>query len=286
LLAITFAGNSCLAAEPLKGTVEEGVVMPSRDVLPKAIEPMPIPVFKPKLAPQQGAIDSNKLQGAAEDTALKGRAEDSGNGKLMPGVPGKEDDVLKGRAEDSGNSKLMPAMPAKVDKANAPLSGKVDAKNTPLQASASKDDGPDPDEEDQLLMVEWDRWRNRFLWSVQSGIQEILDNPTEATLRWDERKQAMVSKFPLGTMAWFSCQITPDKQIVNLKLMRSSGYPGYDDAVLESVRALQGSSILRYPPRSKRRIVTQVAGVKTADTGEYKYFKFGDVEHQRRTVGR
>lgn len=249
--------------------------MPSRDVLPKTIEPMPAPVLsKPKLSPMQGTADDNTLKGGVKDQGLQGSVEDSHN--TMKPLPGKVDDSqkppLSGAVQDAGN-------PLKS------LPGKSDPKPV-LQGSASKDEGADPDEQDRELMVQWDKWRNRFLWSVQSGIQEILENPTDATLRWDEQKQAMVSKFPLGTIAWFSCQITPDKQIVNLKLLHPSGYAGYDQAVLEAVRALQGSSILRYPTSSRRKIVTQIAGVKTAETGGYNYFKFGDVERQHHPGGR
>ncbi len=31
--------------------------------------------------------------------------------------------------------------------------------------------------DDQELQVEWDKWRNKFLWAVQSGVQEGSQQP-------------------------------------------------------------------------------------------------------------
>jgi len=90
-----------------------------------------------------------------------------------------------------------------------------------------------------------------------------------------------VMRFPLGTTAWFSCQVTNDKHIVNLKLMHSSGFPNFDEAVLKAVKELEGSAILRYPSRSHRQIVSQVAGIKTSESSQPQYFHFGDVEKYR-----
>jgi hypothetical protein len=127
-------------------------------------------------------------------------------------------------------------------------------------------------------MVAWDVWRNKFLWSIQSNMQEEMNNPDDAALRWDPENQVLLAKFPLGISAWFTCQVSNDKHITNYKLVRSSGYPNYDKAVANSVKNLEGSSILKFPMKSRRLSVTQVAGIKTSDTGERKFQKFGDVE--------
>lgn len=218
-----------------------------------------MPVVKPK-APQQGRAESGEGFGAGKLDKLKGQA-----GK----------DALSGKVEVNG--------------VGQPLTGRLDPRTGKLQGSASKTDSElsagvedaDPDAGDQELQVEWDRWRNRFLHAVQSGMQEAMNNPTEETVRWDANKQAMVSRFPMGTIAWFSCQITPDLRIHHIKLLHTSGYPAYDRAVLDAIDSLQGSSILHYPRGSKRMVVTQMAGIKTAEQSEYRNFHFGDVERQK-----
>jgi hypothetical protein len=192
--------------------------------------------------------------------------------KIQGNVDKTDKGALSGNAEDEDDGQLQ-SMKAKPDS------------NGVLKGNASLEDGAlskqDPDADDQELQVQWDRWRNRFLQAVQSGVQEALNNPSETNLRWDPQTQMMVIRFPLGTVAWFSCQITDQRQIKNIKLLHSSGFPNYDKAVLESVQSLDGSSILKYPARSRRSVVSQMAGVKTSESSEQQYFHFGDVERYR-----
>lgn len=237
--------ESAMADEPLKGGVEETGVAPVKSE-PINLMPMPVPV-----------VPDTKLEGNAKSDQLKGGTE--------------QNDLTGGVNDEGGDLK--------------PGQGKLDKRKQPLQGSAAIDDSnlasQDPDLEDQELQVEWDKWRNRFLWAVQSGVQEVLNNPDESMLRFDPNKNAVVMRFPLGTTAWFSCQVTPDRRVVNLKLMKSSGFPGFDNAVIESVKNLEGTSILRYPKRSRRRVVSQVAGIKTSSSSEQQYFHFGDTERVR-----
>lgn len=207
-----------------------------------------VPMATPVLPPK-------KLQGNVEhaDKILQGNAEDEdGNLKGLAGQADKNDKVLKARVQDNS-----------------------------LGAS-------DPDTVDQELMVQWDKWRNRFLWAVQSGVQDILNNsddPNDSNVHWDPRRQAIVRQFPLGTEAWFHCQIRSDRKIVNFKLLQSSGYPNYDKAVEEAVAALQDSAILRFPAKSRRERVSQDAGIKTAESSQTEFFHFGDVEKYRTPGG-
>lgn len=243
--ALIGANGTPVWCDPLKATIQEDAIEPSRDVLPKGIEPMPIPVVP--LKPEKAGTDASKLKGNLQDQGLNGQ-EDAASSDTSP---------LSGRADQNG-----------------PLKG---------QALDDRMGGIpiDPDADDKQLMVEWDRWRNHFLWAVQSGMQELLNDPNETNLRWDPRANAMVARFPLGTTAWFYCQVTPDRRVINLRITHSSGHPNYDHAVLEAINNLVGSSILRYPTGSRRKIVAQSAGIKTADSSEFRYFKFGDIEHQR-----
>ena len=259
LLALLLnSAPASFADEPLQGHVEETGIEPSTLAPPKPIEPLPVPVLPAKKRKHAGA-EQSALPGEAQEDALQGNVRQ---------------DALPGGVEDSA-ANLTPGQ------------GKIDPTTGMLKGSASKEgaglEQGDPDEQDQELMIEWDRWRNRFLTAVQSGMEDRLNTDEESTLRWDPARQVMVSRsrYPLGISAWFSCRVTPRLEIVDLKLEHSSGYPGYDQAVLEAVRDLQGSSILRYPRGSKRRIVTQVAGIKTSATAQRQYFKFGDVERQR-----
>lgn len=247
LLLIWAACASWAGEAPLQGRIEETGIAPTPHVPPKAIEPMPVPVVRPKTDPQKATLDATQLQGRTEGAGLSGRLEDEGAG-------------LK------------------------PIEGKSDPASGRLKATVSKDDARgtagDPDAADKELMVQWDRWRNRFLHAIQSGMQDKLNDPSETNLRWDEKAKTMVSRYPLGIVAWFACQVTPDRRILNARIIHSSGYPGYDRAVLEAIDDLQGNNILRYPSASRRKIVSQAAGIKTAETSEFRYHKFGDVERR------
>lgn len=266
LVGILLVGASgpCIADDgnKLHGQVEEAGVLPSLAPTAPPLEPMPVPVVRPRKSQQKPHGDKGPIKGRE----IQDRASS-----------GEKGGTLKARIEHTADPDLE--------------QGKLAPRNEPLQGSATKDDlsagvsGSDPDAGDKELQIEWDRWRNRLLHAIQSGMQESLNNPSEATLRWDPSKQAMVSRFPTGTVAWFSCQVTPDQRVIHIKLLHSSGYPGYDRAVLDAIDALQGSSILRYPRGSRRQIVTQVAGIKTAEQAEYRHFKFGDVERHRVPVG-
>jgi len=179
---------------------------------------------------------------------------------------------LEGEAEDEDID--LQSMPARTDGRKNTLQGSAKMEGGDLQAQ-------DPDADDMELSVEWDRWRNRFLTAVQMGVQESLNSPEEADLRFDPSRGVVMHRFPLGTVAWFYCKITHDRRITNLKIMESSGFPNYDKAVYAAVRNLEGSAILKYPKRSRRTVVSQHAGIKTSDKSDRQYFKFGDVERIR-----
>ena len=200
-----------------------------------------------------------KQKGSLEDTALKGNVKD---------------DRLNGQVEDEGTDDMSAGVP-EGDNVNKPvLRGKASLGGEGME-------GDDPDSDDAELQVAWDKWRNKFLWAVQSGVQEALNNPDDVDLRFDPRRGMVVVRFPLGTTAWFHCKISADRHIVSAKIKQSSGFPNFDQAVLNSINHLEGSSYLRFPRRSQRQFVTQTAGIKTSDSPDRQYFKFGDVERYR-----
>lgn len=234
-----------------------------------------------------GALADNKvpLQGAVDETAPLEPEKSPGLTPMepmaVPVVPARSK-KLQGAVQRLDQAKPFDASAQDDDDQLNAMDAKTDGRNNVLTGNANMDGGElvkqDPDSEDQELMVQWDKWRNRFLWAIQSSMQEELNNPGEADLRWDPQRQVMLARFPLGTTAWFSCRVTADRHIVDFKLLRSSGYPNYDKAVSNSVKSLEGSSILKFPNRSHRQIVTQIAGIKTSDTGERQYHQFNDVE--------
>jgi hypothetical protein len=244
------------SSDPLQGQVEEETIEPAKPSPSAPVEPLAVPVLKapePNLESQTGQADNQQssLKGQAETDTSAGKADWVEDG-LKPesakaaGAPAK--DLLKGSAELEDGAALT---------------------------------GQDPDMDDQELQVEWDRWRNRFLRAVLSGATESMNNPQEANFHWDPLRHALVSPFPLGLESFFACTISNDRRITNLKLVRPSGNGAFDQAVLDSVRALEGTSILRFPDRSRRKFVSQAGGVRTSDHAENRYYHFGDVEHYR-----
>lgn len=166
------------------------------------------------------------------------------------------------------------------------LSALTDRLQEPLKGSASLDQSRkgreiDPDADDSELLVEWDRWRNRFLRAVQLGTQENINNPDPEDYeapRVDPYTGQISSRYPLGTGSAFSCVVTSDGQIKNLEIIEASGFPKYDKAVLRAVRQLAGTQILRFPKGSHRQNIVQPGRIKTATSNQFKFHHFGDVE--------
>jgi hypothetical protein len=245
-----FDTSRALANEPLKGNVEETGVAPPDPTFNPAV-PMAVPVMKKK-----------KLKGTADDNALKGQADDGNTDFQGQG--------MKGQTDDSG------PMRAGAQQDNDPA---------PLKASLTQDQlqSEDPDRDDQVLSVEWDKWRNRLLRSVQSGVSEIVNSRENMVPHFDAQRNKLVyaPNVPLGTKATFWVKVSSEKRVLDARILASSGNPGYDKALLDAIYSLDGSSILRYPSGSKRRVVDQAATILTSDREGAENFKFGDVERYR-----
>lgn len=236
-------------AEALKGNVQEtGATEAQPDFAP--IAPMPAPVMR-KRKPLSDSVQDNKL---------KGQAQDEGS------------NTLQGNADEQNLSSARPAM----DNSPHTLQGAAVANDAELQAQ-------DPDTADRELMVEWDKWHNRLLWSIQSGVQELINSPENVEPRFDQRTGRVIlgPNIPLGTKATFFVRVSVDRRIVKAKIIQPSGYPDYDKALLDAIYALDGSSILRFPRGSQRQRVNETATIITSDRGDREFFKFGDVERTR-----
>lgn len=230
----------------LQGGVQETGVAPIKPQPALSDIPVPEPVV-PSLSPRKGAIDDTKhLEGKVEQQGLEGFADDS--------------TLSKQRGELDTGERLLKGSARQTSNANNPQEGDYD---------------------EQELAVEWDRWRNRLLRAIQLGVQEIVNNPESEDYerpRYDPGSGRLVAAFPMGTVAYFDCQITAQGEVRNLVLIKSSGFRRYDRAVLQAVQQLQGSRILRFPSSSQRKLVRQAAGIKTAESDAFQYYKFGDVE--------
>jgi hypothetical protein len=220
------------------------------------------------------------LKGGVVDTNVVPSKEENLKDQIPMAVPVPKK-TLEGQADQADKNPLKGQ--TEDDSANLEaMTGQADKKV--LQGSAQQLDGSteeSADAADQQLRVEWDAWRNRFLQAVQSDVQSNLNNSEDTMLKWDPRAQTVIRQFPLGTTAWFACDIREDLKIVNFKLLKSSGYPNYDRVVMDAVAALNGTSILRFPAKSKRHRVNQSAGIQTAAESNKQFFHFGDVENYR-----
>lgn len=204
------------------------------------IAPMPVPVLKP-------------------GKPLKGSAEGEGG-------------ALSGSAQDQDQS--LNSMKGETDSSPpSVLQGSATASGADLQAV-------DPDNADKELMVEWDKWHNRLLWSIQSGVQELINSPENVEPHWDPKRGRVIvgPNIPLGTRATFFVRVSADRRIVKARIVQGSGYPDYDKALLDAIYALDGTSILRFPRNSRREKVNETATIITSDKGDREFFKFGDVE--------
>ncbi|MGD9680253.1 MAG: energy transducer TonB [Candidatus Obscuribacterales bacterium] len=249
----------------LQGSVDQNEVSPSErnsgNTIPAEVMDMPAPA----------------LPGKVEDNGADLGSEKGQMGDYTPGQPLRatvKKGELHGNAED-GNPDL--------DNMN----GVMD-QNGMLKGNANKDDlsglgAMDPDRDDQELMVEWDKWRNRLNWAVQGALMADANDPDKMRAVWNPQTQTMimVPRFPLGLTTWYDLRVDNKKHITGLELVRSSGNPEYDQAVLDAVRSLNRTSILKFPARSQRLKVRQVTGIKTSLTGGRQFHKFGDVERYR-----
>jgi hypothetical protein len=184
---------------------------------------------------------------------------------------------LQGEVEQSENNNANPGKKP----ANSYLKGLVQQEDLVTNKENPTAAAEDPDASDKELMVEWDRWRNRFLQAVLSGTTDMLNNDQAQNFQFNPQTNMIESKYPVGTTAWFSCKITKEGQVNEVLIEHPSGFPAYDEAVREAAKALAGSAILKFPSRSRRSSVLQAGGVVRTAQAARQYFRFGDVEHYR-----
>lgn len=216
-------------------------------------------------------VQADPLQGRVEDTQPQGQA-----GKLKGSAT---DDELENQLDQVekqfGNTKMTGLQSGVQDNSGPPLKGAADAQQ-PFNLAAAND----PDGANQELQIDWDRWRNRLTQTIQSNLINLINIHNDANFVFDPRRQMMVSRYPVGIYAQYSCDVLPNQQIINARVTLSSGYPAYDQAVMQAMLQLQGNKILRYPKGSRREIVNQQASIRTSMDNQFQNFQFGDVERQ------
>lgn len=231
---------ACFGEEPLQGGLTENQYL------------------KPERKKKQRKLDGRS---DAEGDALRGGAQD-GYGQPLNG--GLESNVFPVGTMQAGAAQSAP-MGVLQGGANQgpPLQGNLDA-----------------DSSNQELPIEWDRWRNNLQRAIQNNVIARINVHNNVNFYFDPRQQMMVSRYPLGISAWYSCDVLPNKTIINIRITQSSGIQAYDQAVYQAIADLNGSNTLRYPKGSTRQIVNQQANIGTATSNQYQNFQFGDVERQ------
>ncbi len=246
LLSLSFALSASALNTPLTALADEPLKGNVQELgateAPTNLAPI-VPMSAPVLKKRK------PLAADAQDNGLKGNAQEDDGGRLR-GQTGAED--------------------------SRPLQGSASASDMQLQAQ-------DADSQDQEMAVEWDKWRNRLLRSIQSGVQELINNPENMVPHFDQARGRVIlgPKIPLGQKASFFVRVSNDRRVTKARITASSGNPEFDNALLDAIYALDGSTILRFPKGSQRERVNQEATIVTADHGENEYFKFGDVEKYR-----
>jgi hypothetical protein len=117
------------------------------------------------------------------------------------------------------------------------------------------------------LAIEWDKWHNRLVHAVPprvfNNVIEALDVPTGAT-------------------TGIHCEVTSDRHIKTVQVVKSSGNLWFDKLVRDAVYKLDGHYILTFPPNSKRtEVATNFSITKGGkDRGD---LMLGDIEYAELT---
>jgi hypothetical protein len=136
----------------------------------------------------------------------------------------------------------------------------------------------DPDAYQKDVLVEWDNWRNNVVHAAWSNWGKKLDGGGLALGTFKMKLNATKArKFPEGTVASFSCIFTKDCHVTDLKIVDSSGDLRFDDLVLDSVKALDGKSVLSFPDQSRRTGVNVSCAFRIGKT-EFRPHRFNDIE--------
>lgn len=117
------------------------------------------------------------------------------------------------------------------------------------------------------LAIDWDGWRNKFAKTVKD---RMFSNVYEAL------------SVRNGAITWYHCEVTRDKQLKNVRIIRSSGDFWYDNAVIKAINKVDGDPILEFPKGSIRTEVSTDIGIQFG-RGQRGDLRFNDVEYRALT---
>lgn len=112
-------------------------------------------------------------------------------------------------------------------------------------------------DEDRDLLIEWDKWRNKFSKKVWIKMNEKLVGGLFIPIGsfGIAMGEGGGYNFKRGTQATFACDILNDRTIANVKITAPSGDSRFDRLVIQCVYALDGKDMLKFPKGSKRERV-------------------------------
>lgn len=118
--------------------------------------------------------------------------------------------------------------------------------------------------EDQELLIEWDKWRNKISKKVWLKLNEHLTGGICFNLGGIllSTGEGSSYNFRKGIEVTYICDITKDRHIAHLQVTHPSGDPTYDNLVLACVRSLEGKKYLQFPEGSARTRVRTSATLK------------------------
>ncbi|MBX9771286.1 MAG: hypothetical protein K2X29_07935 [Candidatus Obscuribacterales bacterium] len=136
--------------------------------------------------------------------------------------------------------------------------------------------------EDEQLLIEWDRWRNKFSKKVWLKLNEQLTGGFCINLGGIllTTGEGSPYHFRKGIQVTYICEVTNDRRITNLRVTSPSGDPTYDHLVLACVQSLNGKSSLKFPEGSKRTRVRTAATLKIGKAAFHET-KYNDQEFVR-----
>ncbi|MBX9696301.1 MAG: energy transducer TonB [Cyanobacteria bacterium] len=151
---------------------------------------------------------------------------------------------------------LLLSAPARSEEPQAPPS---DGKTIKLTGNAIESN----------LAIEWNSWHNRFARAVRKGL-------------FQSEFEAVNTKS--GTMTKYHCDVSSDRKINNLKIVRSSGDFWFDARVIKAVNKLDGTSILAFPEKSIRNEVSVDLAVRYGGRRRNGEIIFEDVDVEYREL--
>lgn len=114
------------------------------------------------------------------------------------------------------------------------------------------------------LAIDWDGWRNKFAKTVKD---KMFSNIFEAI------------NVRSGAITWYHCEVTRDKHLKNVHIIKSSGDFWYDNAVINAINKVDGNDILEFPKGSIRTEVSTDIGIQFG-RGQRGEMHFNDVEYR------